>query len=150
MRARWLVIGVVAVSLACGGGGGRHGGRGGRDHDGGDVQTASPKPDEPLTGGPGSVPTPAPTTAPTPTPPAAPKPTAKAKDCDTPFEACKKTYEDAHWSCWTSCQYCGYCSDGLELSECDAICNGCRDVCNSAQDAGNSECEKQFYTCRDG
>jgi hypothetical protein len=137
---RWLVVGVFAMSLACGGGGHARAG---------DVPVAAPmsapeapKFGAPPTGGPDSIPTPAPVP-----PPVA---TVKAKDCQTPLDACNKACADVEWPCWTGCQYCGACSDGLELSECESICNTCRDGCTGAQSECNSACEKQFYVCRDG
>jgi hypothetical protein len=63
-------------------------------------------------------------------------PAAKGQDP----EACRQRCKDAAWSCSTSCQYCGSCTNDKTWEWCNQTCNTCKQSCEHSEAFCKASC----------
>jgi len=55
-------------------------------------------------------------------------------------EACRQRCKDAAWSCITSCQYCGSCTNDKTWEWCNQTCNTCKQSCEHSEAFCRASC----------
>ncbi len=76
------------------------------------------------------------------------RPRAPRRNCSNEESACNSKCDDAQFSCWSGCQYCGSCVTSMTSEECNRICNTCRDGCERNEKFCEATCEGVGDACR--